>query len=161
MTAAIINNKSITQGLELFFLGSTSLSVTLIAYTVVRILSNTQLIAESLTSVLESMEESPAKQNYLGSLFGGFPMGGTMKVSRLDKDGNIHDVGEKEFTNHEDFIKFRDELIKDAIGDKFGKKPAAEMTIEELDKERVAAEEKQDYNLAAMFRDLIEEKKNK
>lgn len=167
MILSLIQETSVLPGLELFFLGSILFTVTLIAYTAVKILNNTDIIATSLTQVLESMD-GPERINPLEQLFGGggfpggFPMGsGTMRIARMDKDGTIHNIGEREFNSHEEFLKYRDELINKARGESSGKKPVSEMTLEELESERIAAEAKQDFELCAALRNAIEEKKKK
>jgi hypothetical protein len=44
---------------------------------------------------------------------------------------------------------------------KDNKKQISDMTLEELEAERIAAEDRQDFELCKMLRDLINERKNK
>jgi hypothetical protein len=83
---------------------------------------------------------------------------GRIKITRMDKDGNMHSLGEREFKSHEDLIKFRDEVLSGAFGKDVDLK---DMTIEQLQKEELKAVEKQDFELAASIRDLISEKENR
>lgn len=83
---------------------------------------------------------------------------GKIKITRMDKDGNMHSLGEREFKSHEDLIKFRDEVLSGAFGKDVDLK---DMTIEQLQREELNAVEKQDFELAASIRDLINEKSNR
>lgn len=167
-TTLFTGNGQFIQGLEVFFLGSISFTATLIAYVSTKVLRNTDIIADALTDVLEDMDKKSSHP--LANLFGGlgghggfpppFPTSGTMRMARMDKEGNIIPMGEKDFNNPEEFLKFRDELINNAMN-KSGKKPVNEMSMEELENEREAAEKKQDFELAAALRDAINEKKKK
>jgi len=164
MTTTLITGAgSFMQGMETFFLGSISLCATLIGYTSMKILRNTDIIADALEDTLNALDDQQRSRNPLASLLGGlggFPGMGTMRMAQVNKDGTITPIGEKEFNNHDEFLKFRDELINNAMN-KNGKKSVTEMTLEELENERETAEKAQDFELAAALRDAIAEKKKK
>lgn len=83
---------------------------------------------------------------------------GKIKITRMDKDGNMHSLGEREFKSHEDLIRFRDEVLSGAFGKDVDLK---DMTVEQLQQEEIKAVDKQDFELAASIRDLINEKTNR
>lgn len=83
---------------------------------------------------------------------------GKIKITKLDKDGNIHHLGEREFKSHDELIKFRDEVLSGEFGKDVNIK---DMSIEQLQKEELKAVMKQDFELAAAVRDLILEKQSK
>lgn len=161
IVSLVTHNNEFKSGLELFLLGTITFIITLVAYVVGKILDNTQIIAKTLADVLDNMDSGPQPMSPFSEMFGGgFPFTGSVKVAKIDKDGNITSLGENEFHSKEEFIKFRNEFINKAMG-KDNKKQISDMTLEELESERIAAEERQDFELCKMLRDLINERKNK
>jgi len=138
------------------------------------------------TKILGDLMFKQTQKDMMGSLFGGAPrMGGggqgenpladlfrkiaedsrrgefgtgKIKISKMDKDGNIHSLGEKEFSSHEELIKFRDEILSGEYGKDIDLK---DMSVEELKQEENRAVIAQKFELAASIRDLILEKLNK
>jgi len=168
ISSLITGHEGFLQGLQLFFLGFISFTATAIAYSAMKILKNTEIIANALADTLDEMNNQKYQSNPLQSLFNGgmgipgfpdIPTAGTIRMAKMDKDGNITPIGEKEFKTHEEFLKYRDDLINNAIQGKDGKKTVNEMTLEELESELVTALADQDYDLCAAIRDAIKDKK--
>lgn len=168
ISSLITGHEGFLQGMELFFLGFISFTVTAIAYSAMKILKNTDIIADALAKTLDELDRQKFQSNPLQNLFAGglgipgfpeMPTTGTIRMAKMDKDGTITPIGEKEFNSHEEFLKYRDDLINNAIQGKDGKKTVAEMTLEELEAELVIALAEQDYNLCAAIRDAIKDKK--
>ena len=166
ISSLISGNANFLKGLEVFFLGSISFTVTMVAYTATKVLRNTDILAECMADTLDALDRQQGAKSSLMDILGRggfpppFPFNGTVRMAKMDKDGNITPVGEREFGSHEEFLKFRDELINNAMN-KNGKKPVSEMSLEELENEREAAEKAQNFELAAAIRDAINEKKKK
>ncbi len=83
---------------------------------------------------------------------------GKIKITKMDKDGNIHSLGEREFKSHDELIKFRDEVLSGEYGKDTDLK---DMTLEQLKNEELKAVVAQKFELAASIRDLILEKLGK
>jgi hypothetical protein len=156
------------HGFTVFSLGAILFFVSTTAYIATKILTNTDILADSMIKFFEhemGKEEAGLGMNPLQALFGKMGMGlpgmgaGSIKMARMDEDGNITPLGEKTFSSHEELIKHRDELLQKAFGAKPGKKDIKEMSLEELEVERQQAVDSQKFELAAAIRDLIEEKK--
>ncbi len=168
ISSLVTGHEGFLQGLQLFFLGFIAFTATAIAYSAMKILKNTDIIANALADTLEEMGRQKFNSNPLNNLFGGgmgipgfpdMPTMGTIRMAKMDKDGNITPIGEKEFKTHEEFLKYRDDLINNAIQGKDGKKTVSEMSLEELEAELVTALGEQDYDLCAAIRDAIKDKK--
>jgi hypothetical protein len=154
------------HGFEVFCLSAILFFTSTTAYIATKILTNTDVIADSMIKFFEhEMRKEEVGMNPLQALFGkmGLPgMGaGSIKMARMDEDGNITPLGEKTVSSPEELIKHRDELLFKAFGAKPGKKDIKEMSLEELEIERQQAVDSQKFELAAAIRDLIEEKKRK
>lgn len=133
--------------------------VTVTAYMITKVMTSTEIIAESLIKLIQ-MDSGIAPQNPLGALFGGLVNGpGTIQVSKMDDDGKLVPFAEKQFSTPEEFIKYRNELVAKALSKDGGKKKLEDMSIEELTKEEKKAVESQDFETAAAIVSLIEEKK--
>lgn len=83
---------------------------------------------------------------------------GKIKITKMDKDGNIHHLGEREFKSHDELVKFRDEVLSGEFGKDVDLK---DMSINELKEEENKAVQSQKFELAASIRDLILEKMDK
>lgn len=153
------------HGFTVFCLGAILFFTSTVAYIASKILTNTDIIADSMIKFIENEMQKEVEQNPLQALFGkmGLPgMGsGSIKMARMDEDGNITPLGEKTFGSHEEMIKHRDELLHKAFGFKSDKKKIQDMTLEELQAEEIKAVGSQNFELAAAIRDLMNEKKNK
>lgn len=153
------------QGFELFSLGAILFIVILSGYMLSKILSYTEVMVDTLTTLVDHTisKSGPNPINPLEALFGqmGLPGSGTIKMAKMDEDGNIIPFMSKEFNNKEEFIKHRDEILSKALGGT-NKKKVEDMTLEELQVEEKKAVSTQDFELAACIRDAINEKtKNK
>lgn len=154
------------HGFTVFTLSAILFFASTTAYIVTKILTNTDILADSMVKFLEhEMDKEDSGVNPLQALFGkmGLPgMGaGSIKMARMDEDGNITPLGEKSFSSPEELIKHRDELLAKAFGSKPDKKKIQDMSLEELQAEEIKAVGAQDFELAAAIRDLMEEKKKK
>ncbi len=159
-----------THGFNVFCLGTILFFVTISSYMITKILTSTSIIADVMTKFIEHEMTKTVNQpeNPFTKLFGGlgnnglpgFGATGTLSISSLDEDGTITPLGETNFTNAEDLIKNRDEILNRAFGPKSGiqKKDINDMTIDELQAEEQLAISQQDFELAAAVRDLVLEK---
>lgn len=133
--------------------------VTVIAYMITKVMTSTEIIAESLIKLVE-LESDNAPQNSLDALFGGLMSGpGTIQVSHINEDGKMTPFEEKQFSTPEEFINYRNELVVKALSKDGGKKRLEDMSIDELKNEEKKAVDSQDFETAAAILSLIEEKK--
>lgn len=166
MTDSFFNHgASGMKGFQMFCLGTILFVVILSGYMLSRILSYTEVIVDTLTTLVEhTLNKAQTSQslNPLQALFGnlGLPGSGTIKMATLDEDGKVVPFMEKEFNNHEEFIKHRDELLSKAFSGN-NKKKVEDMTLEELQEEEKKAVSIQNFELAACIRDAINEKTKK
>lgn len=156
------------QGFQIFCLGSILFLVAVTSYIITKVLNNTEILADALAKIVANeINKSMENINPLQALFGqmgNMPPGmGTIKVARMDEDGNITPMGESNFSS-EELMKHRNEILAKAFGYKPEnvKKKFEDMTLDELQSEEKKAVDGQQFELAAALRDLIEErKKNK
>jgi hypothetical protein len=150
------------QGFTVFCLGATLFFSGTVAYIVTKILTNTDILADSLVKLIEHQEQHSGPQmNPLQALFQKFGMQGMggpgiIKTSLINEDGTITPLEEKKFSSN----KERDDIIFRAFNSKPGKKNIQDMTIQELKDEEKKAVESQNFELAAAIRDLMNEKNN-
>lgn len=165
----VSHNGNFFQGFVIFALGIIMTAALGIAYTQAQTFNNTKIIGEALAEYITHQMQKEQAGNGLPSLAqilgggGGFPMHGMMKMSRIDEHGNIVPFMEKEFNSPEEFIKYRNEILTKAFGFKpeETEKKLEEMSIEELEAKRKEAADNQQFELAAMIRDLISKKSGK
>lgn len=151
------------QGFNIFCLGSILFLVSVTSYMITKTLTNTEILADVMSKYIanEMAKEMKVNINPLQQLFGGgFPPGmnmgtGSIKLSSIDKDGNITPLGEREFNNPEELLKYRNEILNKAFGAKPGKKQIQDMSTEELKEEEKKAVDNQQFELAAAIRDVL------
>jgi hypothetical protein len=161
------------QGFTIFSLSSILFLVSVTAFIATKILTNTEIMADVMAKfVAHEMKKEMSGggnplQQFLQNLGmgGGFPgmpnISGSIKMASVDEDGNITPLGEKEFKNPEEFLKYRNEILQKAFGKNptKTKKKFEEMSIQELESEEQKAIDSQNFELAAAVRDLIKEKR--
>lgn len=139
------------QGFTVFSLGTILFFLITSAYMITRILTNTNIIADVLEKFVEN-EIAKTKNNPLQN----FP--GIIQISKIDEQGNISPVSDSTNSNP-DFSRMHSEIINNLFKKPFATKKELEvMTLEELNKEKEEAIEKQDYERAARIRNIIDEK---
>lgn len=157
----IVPGPNFMMGFNIFCMSTILFFVAITAYMVTKLLTSTELIADVLTSLIENELAKEQKntnpfQAMLNNL--GLPGSGSVKVARIDKDGTITPLTEGNFSNADEMVKQRDEILTRFFGATPGKKDIKNMTLEELQEEEKAAVAAQNFELAAAIRDVMKNK---
>lgn len=150
-------------GFNVFFLGAILFFVSTTSYIITKVLTNTEILSDVMSRFLANEMQKGPNQNPLQNLFSqmGFPGATTsIKVARMDEDGNITPMSEADFDSADEMLKHRDEILSKLFGNNpiERKKKIQEMTIEELQAEEKKAVSVQDFELAAAIKNLLDEK---
>ncbi|MCC7514216.1 MAG: hypothetical protein IT212_05965 [Bacteroidia bacterium] len=149
---AVKHGTDFMKGFELFGIGSILFIVTLSAYMISDISNNVKTIASSLADYMES-ELNEEESNSPMFMFRAMQ--------------TFASSPQNSFESKEKFLDHRNEAIVNHLVNNMGlnqenaKRKFEIMSLEELQSEKAKAEGEQNYELAAMFRDAIEEKKKK
>lgn len=167
MISDLFNGGDIGRGFLFFSLGTIIIGVSAILYTLGAVLENLKNINTSLIPMIlqgQGGNNKPANPfedllNQIKSQVGrnpdmpDFPLSGSMTIAKMNEDGTITPLEKREFSSPEEMRQFRDEMLKKAFANK--NKKLEDMSVQELESERVKAVEAQDFELAAAIRDLI------
>lgn len=151
-------NSSFFTGFITCCLGAILFLSTMTVYMVSKILSSSSVIVEVLDNLVsnEINKQSAQSNNPFQSMFNGLsgmPGITSIKVAKMDEDGNIQSVSDSNVSGLEEVLKSLTAGIK-------GEKKLEDMTIEELDSELNKEIARQGFERASKIRDLITEKKN-
>ena len=172
MVNDISNGGDIGRGFMFFSLGLMVIGVAAILYTIGAVLDNLKRLNENIIPMLmQAQGMGGAKQpnpfadfiNHLKNHQGhdnddmpDFPLSGSMTIAKMNEDGSYTPLEKREFNSPEEMRKFRDEMLKKAFSK--NEKKLEDMSVQELEVERVKAVDAQDFELAAAIRDLINQK---
>lgn len=163
----ITNGGDIGRGFMFFSLGLIIIGMSAILYSIGAIVDNLKRLNEMILPLIlqskeEEEEENPfAKilqhiKNSRGGDMPDFPLSGSMTIAKMNEDGSYTPLEKREFNSPEEMRQFRDEMLKKAFSK--NEKKLEDMSVQELEVERVKAVDAQDFELAAAIRDLINQK---
>lgn len=129
------------HGFTVFSLGTILFFVCTTAYIATKVLTNTEVLANTMTKYIEYEIGKQTVANPF-QMFGQFS-GSTMEIININRPGSMEDM----------------------LGNIFGHRPEVktmdQMSVDELKTEEKKAVDSQDFERAATIRELIEAKKNK
>ena len=122
-----------------------------------KVLKYSELTSSTLSNLIEytlNRDTQAPPSNSIDSFLGGDS--GIIKMARLEEDGTITPLGEKEFNSTEDFMS---KIMSRALTPIEPRK-IEDMSVEELNAEIIKALASQNYEDAAKYRDAIKNKKD-
>jgi hypothetical protein len=172
MISDAFNNGDIGRGFLFFSLGTILIGVAAILYTLGAVLENLKSINTSLIPMILQGQGGGQPKNPFEDLMNqiknqvdrntgipkDFPLSGSMTIAKMNEDGTITPLEKREFSSPEEMRQFRDEMLNKAFANK--NKKLEDMSVQELEAERVKAVDEQDFELAAAIRDLINQKED-
>lgn len=147
----------ILNGFIVFCLGSILFISIIIAYMVSKVMTSTTVMVDVLENLLNNeIEKKTDNTNPFSSLLNGLGASITsIKIGKIDEDGNITSIGDQSVSGLEEVMKNLNLNVNPIT-----EKKLEDMTIKELQGELDKDIAKQSYERAAKIRDLIQEKKN-
>jgi len=135
------------HGFEIFCFGSILFFTASTAYIATKILAGTDTLVDVMTSYFnnEIKQQQQNNENPLQNLLGGLKnipgVETTIKIAKMDEDGNITPINDEDNNFPEDFMKNHNEMVSKLLGDFSGKSPKKkkkleDMTIDELKETR-------------------------